>query len=302
MLQHVPCRIPVKEKWYGNRNIHNLIFDILLSFLAPRHNITDGKYLNWESEIGKIFLHGGFNYSGGDLVVPRQGIYRLFLQITYESKTCNGQRLELKNDVMVFHDNYLKDVSLLQSYDTVNCSMGRWKKSLYASGLFELEANSKLHVTSSKPDHIMKNEKLTFFGAEFVSVFWSDGSIHQSLTLKILHLQLCGILQEDTSVVFWCPFTFSVHEKCNQPKNLQQQEATGTCSTAGLLYPIKFISCFCLYLNRKSSQRHKAAWTVIKYWYRILKNVFIFLLTSLALVIPQPFIIIDTVSSINYIS
>lgn len=140
---------------------------------APRANITDGKYLQWESKDGNAFCYGGFNYSRGDLVVPRMGIYRVFLQITYESKEglmCPGQRLRLSNEVLVFRTNYPKDETLLSSVDTVNCSLKQWKKSLYSAGLFHLEANSRLRANSSRSDLIVKNEKQMFFGAELVSV------------------------------------------------------------------------------------------------------------------------------------
>ncbi|XP_035851598.1 tumor necrosis factor-like isoform X2 [Sander lucioperca] len=139
---------------------------------APRGDNFDGKYLKWESIIGNAFCHGGFNYSSGNLVVPRQGLYSVFLQITYESMEdflCPSEELRLKNEVVVISDNYNKDVPLLSSVDTVNCTMEQWSKSIYTGGLFFLEANSRLRVTSSDLDHISdlisKKESQVFFGA-----------------------------------------------------------------------------------------------------------------------------------------
>nr|XP_046241985.1 lymphotoxin-alpha [Scatophagus argus] len=135
---------------------------------APTGSHTDGKYLQWESNDGHAFCHGGFNYSSGDLVVPRSGLYRVFLQITYESKDKhNCDELKLINKVFVFRDSYPHDVPLLSSVDTVSYTKP-WSKSLYTDGLFFLEANCRLHVTSSCPDLIIKREYQVFFGAELM--------------------------------------------------------------------------------------------------------------------------------------
>ncbi|XP_044051600.1 tumor necrosis factor ligand superfamily member 15 [Siniperca chuatsi] len=139
---------------------------------APNGNNTDGGYLKWENETGNAFCQGGFKYSSGNLVVPRNGIYRVFLQITYESKEdlkCNRDEvLRLINKVLFIRDTYDEDVCLLSSVDTVSCSMEQWSKSLYTAGLFFLEANSRLHVTSSRPELIVKKQYQVLFGAELL--------------------------------------------------------------------------------------------------------------------------------------
>ncbi|XP_042344295.1 tumor necrosis factor-like [Plectropomus leopardus] len=139
---------------------------------APRGNNTVGEYLAWESVLGNAFCNGGFIYSSGDLVVPRPGIYRVFLQITYENKhhfNCHGDELRLSNSVYVFQDTYQDDVRLLSSMETVSCSMEQWSKSLYTAGLFYLEANSKLRVTALYPQLIANTkESQVFFGAELL--------------------------------------------------------------------------------------------------------------------------------------
>ncbi|XP_071337888.1 tumor necrosis factor ligand superfamily member 15 [Trachinotus anak] len=136
---------------------------------APRGNNTDGKYLLWESELANAYCRGGFNYSNGNLVVPREGMYRVFLQITYEGTPdpCVDE-LRLTNTVSSISDSYSEPIHLLSAVDTVSCSMKHWKKSLYTAGLFRLEANSRLHVTSVYPKLIVKAEQLVFFGAELL--------------------------------------------------------------------------------------------------------------------------------------
>lgn len=136
---------------------------------VPRGDSVKGKYLEWESKAGHAFCNGGFNYSSGDLVVPRNGFYRVFLQIAYESKAslaCEGRTLI--NTVFVFRDAYRVDRPLLSSVDTVGCGTEPWIKSLYTSGVFYLEVNCRLRVTSSFRDLIVREEHQVFFGAELL--------------------------------------------------------------------------------------------------------------------------------------
>ncbi|XP_023253364.1 lymphotoxin-alpha-like [Seriola lalandi dorsalis] len=137
---------------------------------APFEKNTDGKYLLWESKIGNAHCHGGFNYSSGNLVVPRNGVYRVFLQITYEGERgpeCSGEEV-LSNIVYWIRDSYGGERPLLSAVDTVSCRMKHWSKSLYTAGSFLLEANSRLRVNSTHPQLIANNEYQVFFGAELL--------------------------------------------------------------------------------------------------------------------------------------
>lgn len=135
---------------------------------APKGNVTDADYLEWESHDGHAFCHGGFSYSSGNLVVPRNGIYRVFLQITYESTKDIQCPSSVTSTVYLFRETYNNNVRLLSSVDTVTCSMEQWSKSLYTAGLFFLETNCRLRVKSSHPDLIVKREYEVFFGAELL--------------------------------------------------------------------------------------------------------------------------------------
>ncbi|XP_075954971.1 lymphotoxin-alpha-like [Anarhichas minor] len=138
---------------------------------APTGNNSIGTYLAWESELGHAFCHGGFNYSNGDLFVPRTGTYRVFLQITYESKDdpneCDDEP-RLSNFVFYISNAYKDSVTLLSSVDTMNCNMEQWSKTLYTAGLFYLDVNSRLRVKSSHLGLIVKSEHKVFFGAELL--------------------------------------------------------------------------------------------------------------------------------------
>lgn len=127
-------------------------------------------YLQWENNIGNAHCHGGFNYSNGDLVVPRKAMYRVFLQITFIINCEEDPKTERKvwNNVYVYSDAYEVDTTLLSSVDMVACRGHSWYKSMYTAGLFFLEANDRLRVKSSDPKLIAKNEQEVFFGAELL--------------------------------------------------------------------------------------------------------------------------------------
>ncbi|KAM4579186.1 uncharacterized protein V3H82_008457 [Fundulus diaphanus] len=138
---------------------------------VPFGNNVFGKYLLWEHKLGQAYIEGGFSYSNGSLVVPRKGLYRVFLQLTFriQSSECSKPEvLTLSNSVNVFKNSYPSDHLLLSTVDTVVCGHRSWEKSLFTSGLFKLDANDKLRVTSTHPSYLDKKEHTVFFGAELI--------------------------------------------------------------------------------------------------------------------------------------
>lgn len=141
-----------------------LVFIFYFSSLAPVGNNTNGQYLQWAHDIGNAYCHGGFSYSNGDLVVPRDGLYSVYLQITYSGLVCPVHK-KLMNKVLHSSEEYRNDMTLLSSIHTMSCSEDVWSKSLYTAGFFFLKAKDKLRVMSSHPDYITKAEYEVFFGA-----------------------------------------------------------------------------------------------------------------------------------------
>ncbi|KAM4577426.1 lymphotoxin-alpha-like [Odontesthes bonariensis] len=142
---------------------------------APLGDNTAGKYLQWETTKGNAYCEGNFTYNspGGELVVPRDGYYRVYLQLTYELYTdycenCTETVMKLTNSVFYIGDSYQGDRLLMSSEDTVVSGRHPWSKSLYTAVTFKLKANSRLHVTSSCRQFLSKNEFLVFFGAELL--------------------------------------------------------------------------------------------------------------------------------------
>uniref|UniRef100_A0A3Q4H910 THD domain-containing protein n=1 Tax=Neolamprologus brichardi TaxID=32507 RepID=A0A3Q4H910_NEOBR len=147
-----------------SRNMSNLSFFFSSSSLAPVGDNTNGQYLQWAHDIGNAYCHGGFSYSNGDLVVPRDGLYSVYLQITYSGLVCPVHK-KLMNKVLHSSEEYRNDMTLLSSIHTMSCSEDVWSKSLYTAGFFFLKAKDKLRVMSSHPDYITKAEYEVFFGA-----------------------------------------------------------------------------------------------------------------------------------------
>ncbi|XP_061880184.1 lymphotoxin-alpha-like [Entelurus aequoreus] len=138
---------------------------------APEGIATDGQYLRWGTEHHNAHLHGGFSYSDGSLVVPRTGLYRVFLQVTYwipddfKYDTCP---LRLENIVYIFRTSYKADMPLLSTKRTLACSTKNWYETVYTAASFELDARSKLRVTSTLEHLISTDATSVFFGAELL--------------------------------------------------------------------------------------------------------------------------------------
>ncbi|KAF7655326.1 hypothetical protein LDENG_00057610 [Lucifuga dentata] len=130
------------------------------------------EHLKWEHKSGNAYCDGGFRYSNGYLVVPRNGYYTVYLQVTYENYkpiSCFKNVLILESEVHIFQQSYPMNVTLMSMVESVNCSWKTWRKSLYTSAVFHLETNDRMWVTSSHPEFIAQKEQQVFFGAKFES-------------------------------------------------------------------------------------------------------------------------------------
>ncbi|XP_071371467.1 lymphotoxin-alpha-like [Centroberyx affinis] len=136
---------------------------------AASNRSAEREYLDWEVENGLAHLDGGFQYDSGDLVVPKEGNYWVYLQITYENQenfSCDEDEVVLTHRVLRFQVGYTKDVVLLSSAYTVTCSMKTWRKSLYTAAVFRLKAKDRLRVFATHPELMTVGEHQVFFGAE----------------------------------------------------------------------------------------------------------------------------------------
>uniref|UniRef100_A0A3B3CT40 THD domain-containing protein n=1 Tax=Oryzias melastigma TaxID=30732 RepID=A0A3B3CT40_ORYME len=104
-----------------------------LFFFLVAENQTSGQQIQWETEVGNAFYHGGFSYADGDLVVPRSGMYRVFLQVTFQIPKCENQVLSC--NVSSWSEAYPQYEEILKTDDFVkddNSNMD-CTKTLYTS-------------------------------------------------------------------------------------------------------------------------------------------------------------------------
>uniref|UniRef100_A0A4W5N8Y1 THD domain-containing protein n=1 Tax=Hucho hucho TaxID=62062 RepID=A0A4W5N8Y1_9TELE len=126
-------------------------------------------YLEWEYNLGLAHL-SGFKYHDGNLIVLKDGMYKVYLQITFRSPghfVCSEEDsgFILTQKVILLAKSYHKNRDLLTASDTVDCipksndcqppgSEGckedsgtqYWEKSLCTSGVFKLKAGDRLRV------------------------------------------------------------------------------------------------------------------------------------------------------------
>ncbi|XP_029618365.1 tumor necrosis factor ligand superfamily member 6 [Salmo trutta] len=146
------------------------------------------EYLEWEDKRGLAHLND-FEYDDGDLIVPKDGVYEVYLQITFRRPShfvCSkeGPVFILFQRVILFAMNYPNDSALLTASDTVYCSqppgsegcmeedsvIPYWQKSPRTSGVFKLKAGDRLRVSNEDRYHelMLLQEDKTFFGAYLV--------------------------------------------------------------------------------------------------------------------------------------
>lgn len=137
--------------------------------------IKDNSQLEWENALGNAHAKGGMTYNGGRLNVPLKGWYRVYLQITFDfslekdSGMCDSHILYLNITVSRFSNSYQNFWPLLVSQDTMSCQHD-WTRTLYTSGIFELDAQTQLHVTIQHSQLVTRfDDPFSFFGAELVS-------------------------------------------------------------------------------------------------------------------------------------
>uniref|UniRef100_A0A8C7U4E3 THD domain-containing protein n=1 Tax=Oncorhynchus mykiss TaxID=8022 RepID=A0A8C7U4E3_ONCMY len=162
---------------------------LLVTLPAPASfNNSKREYLEWEDKLGLAHL-SDFEYDDGNLIVPKDGVYEVYLQITFRRPShfvCSkeGPVFILSQRVILFAMNYQNDRELLTASDTVYCSqppgsegcmeedsvVPYWEKSPRTSGVFKLKAGDRLRVSNEDRYHelMLLQEDKTFFGAHLI--------------------------------------------------------------------------------------------------------------------------------------
>ncbi|KAK7933396.1 hypothetical protein WMY93_004292 [Mugilogobius chulae] len=130
-------------------------------------------YSELKSEHGNTHLKGGMIVSNGNLSLPIKGLYRIYLQVTFDFDSenydiCEDDMVMVNISVKRCSNSYKQFRVLLASMDTLRCSQD-WSKSLITTGTFELEANTVLQVHINHNELVRKQDIYSFFGVELVS-------------------------------------------------------------------------------------------------------------------------------------
>ncbi|KAJ8260976.1 hypothetical protein COCON_G00166990 [Conger conger] len=120
--------------------------------------------LAWETKMGLAHTQGFlYDQEKRALVVQSAGSYNIYLQITFrkpEKYECKGY-VHL-NAIVLANEN---EPMIMSVYDSLPCSENT-HKSLFASGVYQLENNTQLMVNVSEIDLVDGcNEVKTYFGA-----------------------------------------------------------------------------------------------------------------------------------------
>ncbi|XP_055080209.1 tumor necrosis factor ligand superfamily member 11-like [Periophthalmus magnuspinnatus] len=137
-------------------------------------------YPEWQWEQGNAHLQS-MTVSNGNLSVSTEGLYRLYLQVTFEfihkaygkCQRCTDSepmcdkdlKMFLEISVQRFSNSYKSFRTLLSSQDTMSCSHD-WSKTMITTGVFLLDANTKLRVKLQHSELVNNQDTHTFFGAE----------------------------------------------------------------------------------------------------------------------------------------
>ena len=164
-----------------------IICSICLSLSASkRRPANSNEPIEWEYSSGNAHL-GTFTSNGTDLIVPRDGTYRIYLQITYtrpEKVMAPPNVDSLEVTLLIFKMAYKTDEALLQCYDKVDLN-SLFRKSLYTAATFDLKFNDRLKVKTTNPELMVLSECTTFFGADLIS--WYCSTNCEGITQHIHH-------------------------------------------------------------------------------------------------------------------
>uniref|UniRef100_A0A4W5ND19 THD domain-containing protein n=1 Tax=Hucho hucho TaxID=62062 RepID=A0A4W5ND19_9TELE len=134
------------------------IENYLSAHLTAPYSFNHSKmvYLEWEYNLGLAHL-SGFKYHDGNLIVLKDGMYKVYLQITFRSPghfVCSEEDsgFILTQKVILLAKSYHKNRDLLTASDT-DSGTQYWEKSLCTSGVFKLKAGDRLRVRKGDRYH-----------------------------------------------------------------------------------------------------------------------------------------------------
>ncbi|XP_035696247.1 tumor necrosis factor ligand superfamily member 10-like [Branchiostoma floridae] len=144
----------------------------------PRQNLRkhhgEVKLRSWESEQGLATLANGMKYRGGNLIIPVDGLYYIYSQLSYRFLNENPEEHSDKdaNIFQLIHYTFKQssypEPQLIMKSSRSTCWSKRTEFGLYTSfqgGVFRLEKGDKVSISVSNAQMISFEESSSFFGA-----------------------------------------------------------------------------------------------------------------------------------------
>uniref|UniRef100_H3A0K6 TNF superfamily member 15 n=2 Tax=Latimeria chalumnae TaxID=7897 RepID=H3A0K6_LATCH len=126
--------------------------------------------LQWEDHLGIAFTEDGMKYEDGSLVIPRNGDYFVYAQVTFraslrEENKGKQQIQHVSQCVTRMARGYPEPSEILSGSKSFN-ETGNWYETIYLGAAFQLREGDKLfvNVTDLALVDFYKDHK-TFFGA-----------------------------------------------------------------------------------------------------------------------------------------
>ncbi|CAL8248979.1 unnamed protein product [Merluccius merluccius] len=125
--------------------------------------------LSWDSRVCRGFR---YDQETGDLLVPEDGRYLVYFQLTYRGHLNCTKPLMLVQRVVYVQESYPKELDLLAVQDTLPC-MDYLTKTMQASISYDLVKNDRLRVRLNTPKLLYKG----FLGADLLNAIQPDRSL-----------------------------------------------------------------------------------------------------------------------------
>ncbi|XP_075774412.1 lymphotoxin-alpha [Pelodiscus sinensis] len=131
------------------------------------HSSAPGQPLRWRSDIDASFTRGGFRLANDSLVVPASGMYFVYFQASFLGAACpaGDARLILAHRVLLFSDNYRRDVPLLSAHKVACPGGAPWYRSLRQGAAFALQEGDRLFTETEGETHLCPDRGSLSFGA-----------------------------------------------------------------------------------------------------------------------------------------
>ncbi|XP_059494159.1 tumor necrosis factor ligand superfamily member 15-like isoform X2 [Stegostoma tigrinum] len=105
----------------------------------------DGQYsaLQWEDKNGLAFTEGQLNYQNPALIIPRQGTYFVYSQVSFRSSSKVKNITHISHIITKLTSSYPEPTHLLSSTRSLHGNQNRWQVTIYLGAIFQLQRGDR---------------------------------------------------------------------------------------------------------------------------------------------------------------